>query len=372
VPPLRVLFVDENIGGHRTMHEHLAHAVVDHPEIEATFVHVPRPGTARRVVGARVPGLARLDLDLQPLRAQLAAAWQARRLVRDHVRRADVVHWYTHNAALFAGDLVRSRPSVVSLDMTNAQNNLRLPHRLPTRFSPRVGRVAVQLERRVYNAATAVLTKSEWAARSVRDDYGVPADKTHVHPFGIVAGPPPVRRVPERPMLVFVGTTLARKGGEQLLRLWRAELRDRCDLTLVTREHVPPEPGLTVRNDIGIGNTDLIDVLTSSTLFVHPSEMDSSPHVVFEAMAAGLPVIVSTAGGMPEQVREGETGLLVRPADDRALFGAITALLDEPERALALGRAGRAALESEFSMDVTLPKLIAHLEDATRTWRLNS
>jgi glycosyltransferase involved in cell wall biosynthesis len=369
VPPLRVVFVDENIGGHRTMHEHLASALSAHPEVDPTFVHVPPRGPVRRAIGAQLPGLARFDLDLQPLRAQLAAAWLARRLVVDLAGRADVVHWYTHNAALLASDLVRARPSVVSLDMTNAQNNDRLPYRQPTRFTRRAGRLAVRLERRVYAAATLVLAKSEWAARSVRDDYGVPADKVRVHPFGIVPRPAPVRRSPARPMLVFVGATMARKGGSQLLRIWRAALRERCDLTLVTKEPVPSEPGLTVRNDIAIGDAQLDDLLAGCTLFVYPSEMDASPHVVFEAMAAGLPVIASRTGGMPEQVTDGTTGLLVPPADDRALLAAVTSLLNDPARAATLGRSARAALESRFAMAVTLPKLLAHLNAAARQRR---
>ena len=73
---MRVLFVNENIGGHATVHHHLRRALEAHPEVEADFLDVPPPSLLRRLIGMRLPGLAGLDLDLQPLRAQLAAsAW---------------------------------------------------------------------------------------------------------------------------------------------------------------------------------------------------------------------------------------------------------------------------------------------------------
>ena len=362
MPGLRVLFVSEDIGGHRTMHAHLERALADCDDVDATFVRLREAGPVRRGLGASVPGLGRLDLDFRPARAIVAAAALARQQVRPLVEQADVVHWYTHNAALVATDLVRLRPAVVSLDMTNAQNAERLPYRSPTRYTWATARPLLSLERRVYAAARLVLAKSEFAARSVRDDYGVPAAKVAVQPFGILACPPPVRTRPlDRPRLVFVGTTLTRKGGQQLLDLWQRELRDRCDLTLVTKERVDPMPGLTVRNDIEHGDGRLDDVLANATALVHPSDMDASPHAVFEGMAAALPVIVADAGGMPEQVVAGETGYVVAPHDDDALRDAITRLLDDPAKAEAMGAAGRTLLDQRFDMRVTVPQLIERL-----------
>src|SRR3954451_7841028 len=133
---MRALFVSENIGGHRTLHRHLQTALADHPSVDARFVLVPSPGLPRRVIGASWPLLGRYDLDFQPARAQFAAALVARRLVRPLIDDADVVHWYTANSALMSLDLVRRAPSVISVDMTNAQNSKRLPYRYPTRFTP--------------------------------------------------------------------------------------------------------------------------------------------------------------------------------------------------------------------------------------------
>ena len=77
-PPLRVLFVNENLGGHATMHQALRGVLNGHPEVSAEFLDVPAPGLARRLAAAPVPGLVRLDADLQSLRYQLAQSVQAR------------------------------------------------------------------------------------------------------------------------------------------------------------------------------------------------------------------------------------------------------------------------------------------------------
>src|SRR5204863_1705004 len=96
-PPLRALFLNENIGGHATMHLHVRGALTEHPEVDARFVDLPRPGLPRRLFAAQIPGLARLDLDFQPHRVQLAQSFVARRLLRRTSEPFDVLHVYTHN-----------------------------------------------------------------------------------------------------------------------------------------------------------------------------------------------------------------------------------------------------------------------------------
>jgi glycosyltransferase involved in cell wall biosynthesis len=151
-------------------------------------------------------------------------------------------------------------------------------------------------------------------------------------------------------VLAFVGTSLARKGGNLLLDVWRRSLRDRADLVLVTKDRVPPEPGLRVIRDIEVGDGRINQILETSTVFAFPSTMDASPHVVFEAMARGLPVVVCRSGGMPEQVVDGETGFVV-PPDDREALGAVLAkLVDDAPLARQMGAAGRDEVVRHFDM----------------------
>lgn len=81
--------------------------------------------------------------------------------------------------------------------------------------------------------------------------------------------------------------------------------------------------------------------------------------VALEGLAAGLPVVASDAGGLPEVVRNGETGLLVRPGDHAALAGALASLHADPQRASRLGRAGAEDVRSRFSSE----RMLAELQD---------
>ena len=83
-----------------------------------------------------------------------------------------------------------------------------------------------------------------------------------------------------------------------------------------------------------------------------------------EATAAGLPVITTDVGALPEAVRPDETGLIVPPNDVQALRQALAALLDDPVRRRALGRAGHALARERFDASAnnrTLLDLVADL-----------
>lgn len=96
--------------------------------------------------------------------------------------------------------------------------------------------------------------------------------------------------------------------------------------------------------------------------FVLPSLMEGLPVVLMEAMACGKPVIAPAVAGIPELVRDGDTGLLFRPGDWFHLAGQMLRLAQDDELARALGRAGRARVAEEFVIDAAvapLPMLFA-------------
>ena len=96
---------------------------------------------------------------------------------------------------------------------------------------------------------------------------------------------------------------------------------------------------------------DVPAVLSDSDVFVLPSESEASPNVILEAMAASLPVVAANVGGIPELVADTVTGYLVPPGDSDALAAALLNLLDDPQRAAAFGKAGRACIEQRYSFD---------------------
>ncbi|MGF1596209.1 MAG: glycosyltransferase family 4 protein [Acidimicrobiales bacterium] len=363
-----MLFINENIGGHATVHHHLRSVLADRSDIEPVFLDLAPPSLAARVAGAAVPGLARLDLDLQPLRAQLVRSAGLARSLERHLSGIDVVHLYTHNAGLLSADSWRRHPTVVSLDTTNAQNGYRLPSRRPTSFTRLTVAATMPFERRVYQAADLVVANSRWAAGSLRDDYHLADEKLRILPFGI-DGPPfgpgaaPGVTAAGRPRAVFVGRSLARKGGLQLLRVHRQHLADRLDLALVTQERPETGPGVEVIGDLQPGDPRLWDILRRSAMFVFPSEIDMAPNAVLEAMMAGLPIVARPVGAIPEMVDHGVNGLLVGP-EAADLVGAVTALLDDEPRRVALGASSRARALAHYDASTNADQLVAILAEA--------
>jgi glycosyltransferase involved in cell wall biosynthesis len=96
---------------------------------------------------------------------------------------------------------------------------------------------------------------------------------------------------------------------------------------------------------------DVAAILALSDLFVLSSRWEGMPNAILEAMAAGLPVLATRVDGTVDVVRDGETGVLVPPGDDRALAAALLALGRDPARRRALGAAGRRRIDEAYSID---------------------
>jgi starch synthase len=92
----------------------------------------------------------------------------------------------------------------------------------------------------------------------------------------------------------------------------------------------------------------VIQLLSHATVFACPSLYEPLGIVNLEAMACATAVVASAVGGIPEVVSDGKTGLLVPPDDPEALAAALNALLGDPARADAFGRAGRERAVAEF------------------------
>ena len=100
------------------------------------------------------------------------------------------------------------------------------------------------------------------------------------------------------------------------------------------------------------GHRDDVDhFMAAMDLCVLASLEEGFPLTILEAMAAGLPVVATAVGGVPECVVPGQTGLLVPPADPGALAEAIVELLRDPARCRRLGCAGRDRVRNHFSTD---------------------
>ena len=125
---------------------------------------------------------------------------------------------------------------------------------------------------------------------------------------------------------------------------------------------------LNLENEVSylgpVFGADKVSLLEKSDLFVFPSFQEAFPLVLVEAMSAGLPVISTAQGGIPDLVLEGETGFLVPPRDKPGLSEALRTLLSDPDLRKKMGRCGRSRYEENYEISVykkNLPRLLARL-----------
>ncbi|MCO5325478.1 MAG: glycosyltransferase [Solirubrobacterales bacterium] len=105
--------------------------------------------------------------------------------------------------------------------------------------------------------------------------------------------------------------------------------------------------------------SDVADILAAADVAVCCSDFEGGPLSVMEYMEAGLPVVATEVGGLPELVREDETGLLVPPRDPAALAAGLTRLLDDPSLRRRLGEEGRRLQAELYGIDAWIRRLEA-------------
>ena len=104
------------------------------------------------------------------------------------------------------------------------------------------------------------------------------------------------------------------------------------------------------------------EILPLADVFLLPSLHESFGLVALEASACRVPVVATSVGGTPEVVTDGVTGFLREPGDVDGLAEATELLVADPERAAAMGRAGRERAEGEFAIDRIVPRYLALYE----------
>ena len=104
---------------------------------------------------------------------------------------------------------------------------------------------------------------------------------------------------------------------------------------------------------------DLPSVLALADLQVHPARIEGVPLAICEGMAAGLPIVASAVGGLPEVLGDGDNGVLVPPGDGAVFVEAVLDLLGDPERAGRLGRNARRFIEQDYSLTAAVRRVEA-------------
>lgn len=107
-------------------------------------------------------------------------------------------------------------------------------------------------------------------------------------------------------------------------------------------------------------------LLQDANLFVLPSHDEALPMAILEAMASGLPIVSTTVGGIPELVREGVNGYMVKPGDVAALADRLARLAANPDLRKSMGAQSRAIAEAELDVPPYIQQLL-HLYQALMT-----
>jgi len=170
------------------------------------------------------------------------------------------------------------------------------------------------------------------------------------------------------PVIAMVGRAVPQKGIDVLLEAFPRVLVAYPAARLVIVGDGPQRPALERRaRRLGLGEAVLFtgwvdraaNLLSACEVVVIPSRWEGFGMVALEAMAAGRPIVASRVDALEEVVVDGETGVLVPAGEPHALADAVGALLSDPERAAALGRAGRRRLETEFSVERMVRRTVA-------------
>jgi glycosyltransferase involved in cell wall biosynthesis len=109
--------------------------------------------------------------------------------------------------------------------------------------------------------------------------------------------------------------------------------------------------GLTDRLKFMGHVADPVRVMSEIDVLVHPADNESFGRIIVEAMAAGLPVVVVSGGGVKEIVEHAATGFLARPDDSAQLAAFIEQLVNDPDLRSTLGRSGRQRAISQYSLE---------------------
>ena len=278
----------------------------------------------------------------------LVAAWHlGQYLRRQHV---EILHMHTphaHTIGLLAGKLAPHVRLVVSRrsDFAPARN---------------------WLSRRKYAHPGVQYVAVSDAVRHVLIASGVPAQRVQtvhsgidLHRFAAIQVAPALFPAGTR-VIGTVGHLAGQKGHRYLLEAIALLIRDEPRLGVVMAgdgalraalEAQAVALGITAHTCFTGFRHDILALMQSFEIFVFSSYFEGLGTAILDAMALGKPVVATRAGGIPEAVQDGITGLLVPPRDPQALADAVRYLLCHPEHVKAFGRAGRQRVEHYFTVE---------------------
>lgn len=356
----RVCFLMDQIAGHVSNYRNLRSIVDEDGSLDATWCEIvfdrpeqrfERTARALKVVPPYVIGVLR-------------GATELRRGLRQGGP-FDAVYCNSSVAVTALRPLHR-RPTMLNLDSTPLQLDS-----MPEYPGPRDPRLVAYTKRkattRLFTGVARIQAWSSWARASFIDDYGVEPANVRVNPPGISLDfwRPPAGRPAGNPVRVlFVGGDFQRKGGDLLLD-WAARRADRAELHVVTRDPVPALAGVVVHRDLHPNTPELLALYHGADVFAMPSLAECFGIATVEAMATGLPVVASDAGGTADIVDDGNSGFICCAGKQGALDVALDRLVEDAALRQRMGAAGLDRARQRFDVRITAQRTIADLHELT-------
>jgi len=337
---VRVLFVNAGILGMQTFSSFIRDAMIGDPDIDARHINLTedlglRERVVRRVLCARAwrdGWLGVHNIDFARFRREFHAGYQAARRIRSVAADGsiDVIHFHRQTTAYASVPLMREIPGIVSIDSTQ---DIVIDGASPIdRWTYQAN---VRRDGEVFAAARAIVSTSQWAADCLRRRYPECDTPLHVMPSpvrlpffrGDLADDRFGRATSDYvPRVLFVGGDFDRKGGFDLLAAWRdAALHRIASLDIVTDSALARSdlPGVRILRGVHAYSPAWADLWKAADIFVLPTRSEAFANAFLEAAAAGLPRIGTAINAVPETIVDGETGILVPPADRASLARAI-------------------------------------------------
>lgn len=213
-------------------------------------------------------------------------------------------------------------------------------------------------QRRAYEAARQVFAMSEWAVnQSLTAHAGLATDRVKWAGWGPCAfdlSSKPLAPDSTHPVVLHVGNDFHRKGADWFVATAQRVRRTRPDVRFVlvgkdqSGTHVDFGDAVEYLGLID-DKAKLTELFEQASLFLLPNRYDRSPHVLVEAMSAGLPLVVSLQGGPAELVADQQVGLGVRVGDVEGYAAAVIALLSDQNRRRQMGETGKQRVREVYN-----------------------
>ena len=268
----------------------------------------------------------------------------------------DVLHLHSRRGAEIFGGLAGRMARVPAIILSRRIDDpvklgplgrlkfIKYPHKIIT-ISEGIRRVLIDCgidENRIEMVRSAVVVEQFQLERDrswFHSEFSVPED---VPVIGVIAQL--IERKGHRYLFEAVPDILKEFPDTQFILLGKGPMRQQL-------EHLASEMGIGKSVIFAGFRADIEKILPNLDIVVHPALREGLGVSLIQAACAGRPMVASGVGGIPEIVRDGQTGLLVNPADSQAIGKCILTLLRNPDLAQKLGENARKLAETEFSID---------------------